>query len=61
MSNAPNPPQIPQQKKNQYIFGGAGAVLGGLVGAGIAGPATAVVGVILGGVLGYHLLTRIGK
>ena len=32
-----------------------------MIGAGVAGVATAAVGVVLGGLAGYHLLTRIGK
>lgn len=45
--------------KNRYIFAGAGAVLGGLTGLGIAGAAAAVAGALLGGLLGYHMLKRI--
>lgn len=45
--------------KNRYIFAGAGAVLGGLLGVGIAGVTTALVGAALGGLLGYNLLKRI--
>ena len=56
-----NQPDIPNKKANQDIFGGVGAVLGGVIGAGVAGVATAAVGVVLGGLAGYHLLTRIGK
>lgn len=52
---------IPKLKRNQYIFAGVGAVLGGLVGAGVAGAATAVVGIVVGGLLGHQLLTRIGR
>jgi osmotically inducible lipoprotein OsmB len=52
---------IPNLKKNQYIFAGVGAVLGGLVGAAIAGVATAAAGVVLGGLIGHQLLSRIGK
>lgn len=48
-------------KKNQYIFAGVGAVLGGLLGAGVAGAATAVVGIVVGGLLGHQLLRRIGS
>src|SRR5208337_1589305 len=35
-----NDDDIPNLKKNQYLFAGVGAVLGGLVGAGVAGAAT---------------------
>jgi osmotically inducible lipoprotein OsmB len=52
---------IPNLKKNQYIFTGVGAVLGGLVGASVAGVATAVAGVVVGGWIGHQLLGRIGK
>jgi len=55
-----NTPDIPNQKKNQYLFASADALLGGLIGAGIAGVATAV-GVAVSGLLGRRLLTRIGK
>ncbi|HMK88642.1 MAG TPA: hypothetical protein VK446_03285 [Methylocystis sp.] len=53
-----NTPELPKQKQNQYILAGAGAVLGGLVGAGVAGVLTAVLGAVVGGLAGYHLLTR---
>jgi osmotically inducible lipoprotein OsmB len=53
--------EIPNLKKNQYIFAGVGAVLGGLIGAGVAGAATAVLGIVVGGVIGHQLLTRVGK
>ena len=39
-----NIPEIPKQKQNQYLFGAVGAVLGGIMGLGIAGPVAAVVG-----------------
>jgi len=56
-----NIPEIPKQKQNQYLFGAVGAVLGGVMGLGIAGPVAAVVGLGLGGLAGYHFLTRFGK
>jgi len=56
-----NIPEIPKQKQNQYLFGAVGAVLGGLVGLGVAGPVGAVFGLGLGGMAGYHFLTRFGK
>jgi hypothetical protein len=46
-------------RKNRYIFASAGAVLG-VAAAGMGSLAAALVGAVLGGVLGYHLLTRIG-
>ncbi len=58
MSNTGQNP-TPQNKANHYLFAGAGAVLGGIMGAGVAGVATAVAGVVLGGVLGYNLLKRL--
>src|SRR5208283_1576650 len=56
-----NIPEIPKQKQNQYLFGAVGAVLGAVMGLGIAGPVAAVVGLSLGGLAGYHFLTRFGK
>jgi hypothetical protein len=49
----------PTLKANQYIFAGVGAVLGGVTGAAIAGVATAVAGVALGGLLGYKMLKKV--
>ena len=45
--------------KNRFIFGGVGAVLGGLAGAGAAGLTAGLVGAVLGGLLGYYVLKRI--
>ena len=56
-----NTPELPKQKQNQYLFGAAGAVLGGLMGLSVAGPVTALVGAALGGLAGYHFLTRFFK
>ncbi len=56
-----NVPELPKQKQNQYLFGAVGAVLGGLLGLGVAGPVGAVFGLGLGGMAGYHFLTRFGK
>ncbi len=47
-------------RKNHYIFASAVAVLGVAAGAGMWSLAAALVGAMLGGVLGHHLLTRIG-
>jgi len=47
-------------RKNRYIFGSAGAVLGIAAGASMGSLVAAVVGAALGGVLGYHLLSRLG-
>ena len=49
----------PTVKKNKYLFGGVGAVLGGLTGVAIGGPLIAVVGAGLGGLLGYNMLKRL--
>ncbi len=50
----------PNQQKNRFIFAGTGAVLGAVAGFGAAGVIAALGGATLGGLLGYHLLTRIG-
>jgi outer membrane lipoprotein SlyB len=46
--------------KNSYIFGGVGAVLGGIIGGGVVGFPSAigaiVVGALLGGILGSYLV-----
>jgi NAD(P)H-hydrate repair Nnr-like enzyme with NAD(P)H-hydrate dehydratase domain len=57
-SNDDNQNLDPNLGKNRYIFAGAGAVLTGVVGAAIAGGAGALVGVLLGGLLGYNMLKR---
>jgi osmotically inducible lipoprotein OsmB len=49
----------PTVQKNKYLFGGVGAVLGGLTGVAIGGPLIAVVGAGLGGLLGYNMLKRL--
>jgi predicted lipid-binding transport protein (Tim44 family) len=49
----------PTVKKNKYLFGGVGAVLGGLTGVAIGGPLIAVVGAGLGGLLGFNMLKRL--
>lgn len=49
----------PTVQKNKYIFAGVGAVLGGLTGVAIAGPVAAIVGIGLGGLLGYNMLKRL--
>ena len=51
--------QNPTVQKNKYLFGGVGAVLGGLTGVAIGGPLIAVVGAGLGGLLGYNMLKRL--
>jgi len=50
--------QNPTVQKNKYLFGGVGAVLGGLTGVAIGGPLIAIVGAGLGGLLGYNMLKR---
>ncbi|TLG79144.1 hypothetical protein [Methylocystis sp. B8] len=49
----------PTVQKNKYLFGGVGAVLGGLTGVAIGGPLIAIVGAGLGGLLGYNMLKRL--
>ncbi|MGD9544555.1 MAG: hypothetical protein AB7F41_01255 [Methylocystis sp.] len=49
----------PTIQKNKYLFGGVGAVLGGLTGVAIGGPIIALVGAGLGGLLGYNMLKRL--
>jgi len=56
-----NIPEIPKQKQNQYLFSAVGAALGAVMGLGVAGPIAALVGAGLGGLAGYHFLTRFGK
>ncbi|HEY8124767.1 MAG TPA: hypothetical protein VIF88_05040 [Methylocystis sp.] len=51
--------QNPTVEKNKYLFGGVGAVLGGLTGVAIGGPLIAIVGAGLGGLLGYNMLKRL--
>lgn len=48
------------QQKNRFIFAGTGAALGAVAGFGAAGIIAALGGATLGGLLGYHLLTKIG-
>ncbi|MBU3888953.1 MULTISPECIES: hypothetical protein [Methylosinus] len=48
--------------RNAYIFGGVGAVLGAIMGAGVVGfPAaigTVIIGALLGGILGSFIVTK---
>jgi len=49
----------PNLAKNRYIFTGAGAVLTRVAGAADAGGARALIGVLLGGLVGYNMLKRL--
>ncbi len=47
--------------RNAYIFGGVGAVLGGILGAGVVGFPSAIGAIVIGALLGGILGSFIGK
>lgn len=47
--------------RNAYIFGGAGAVLGGITGAAVVGFPPAIGAIVIGALLGAILGSFIGK